>query len=127
MLKQSAALVRRHVVELRQAVPHGLLRLRGKIAKARLIRKSALLIGKWKVTMAIHPLGQMLLLLTLARPPRSQSGARPEFRSTCPPLLARRHSRTQAQQQGSKRWLETTPEFGWKTHDVQVVEPVCPW
>jgi hypothetical protein len=80
MLKQPAALIGRHVVQLRQPVPHRLLCLLRKIAKTRLIRKGPLLIGKRKVAVAIHPLSQMLLLLLLLPGPgRSQS--RPKLRS----------------------------------------------
>jgi hypothetical protein len=120
MLKQPAALLRRHIVQLRQTVPHRLLRLRRKIPKTGLIRKRPLLFGKRKVAVTIHPLRQMLLLLPLPLPrPRSSQSRMPlKSPSACPSRLASSHSHTQTQQQASKRWLETTPEFGWKSHDI---------
>ena len=61
-VKDSAALVRRHVIELRQAIAHALLGRRGQIAKAGLIFQSALLLRERKVAVTVHPLGQMLLI-----------------------------------------------------------------
>jgi hypothetical protein len=129
MLKQPATLFRWHIVQLRQPVPHRLLGLRRKIAETRLIRKSPLLIGKRKVTVAIHPLTQMLLLLLpLRRPRRSQSRARAKLSSMRTPRLAGSHPRTKTQQKASKRWWKTTPEFGRKSHDIaDREEPVCLW
>jgi hypothetical protein len=118
MLKQPPPLVRRHAVELCQTVLHSLLGLWRKIAKTGLIRKGPLLIGKRKVAVTIHPLGQVLLLLSLPGPRSSQSRMPLKSPSARPSRLARSHSHTQTQQQASKHWLETTPEFGWKSHDI---------
>jgi hypothetical protein len=122
MLKQPPPLVRRHAIELCQPVLHSLLRLRGKIPKTGLIRKRPLLIGKRQVAMTIHPLGQMLQLLPLPGPRGSQSRMPLKSPSARPSRLSSSHTHTQTQQQqASKRWLETTPEFGWKSHDIQTV------
>ncbi len=66
MLNHAAALLWRHVVELGEAVTHGLLRLRRKIAKTGFILKCALLFCRRKIAMSLHPLTKMLLLLLLS-------------------------------------------------------------
>jgi hypothetical protein len=114
MLNQPTALLRRHVVELRQPVPHRLLCLWRKVAKTRLIRQSALLFRKRKVTVTIHPLRQMLLLLPLplSRSRQCRMYSNKSARPAATYRLASRHSRTSTQQQGSKRWLDATPKLG---------------
>lgn len=112
MFQYATALLRRHVVELGKTVPHGLLGLRRKVAEAGLILERTLLICKGEVAMAVHPLGQMLLILlradTLLRPwrgPRCVHRRMP--RLPCPAhecRLGRNHRRCRRQQQGSESW-----------------------
>jgi hypothetical protein len=46
---------------------------------------------------------------------------RPKSRSPRSSGLTSSHGRTKTQQQqASKRWLEITPEFGRKLHDIQI-------
>lgn len=53
-----------HVVELGETLAHALLHLWGEIAEAGFPFKGSLLIGQRKAAVAIHPLGEMLLVLT---------------------------------------------------------------
>jgi hypothetical protein len=53
----------RHVIELRQAVTHPLLHLRRQLAEPRFTLERSLLLREGECPMAIHPLGQMLLIL----------------------------------------------------------------
>jgi hypothetical protein len=64
--KDAPALLRRHVIQLSEVVAQALLRLCRKIAEARFILKRTLLVRQRKVAMAIHPLGQVFLVLLLA-------------------------------------------------------------
>jgi hypothetical protein len=61
-VKNAATLLWRHIIQLRQAIAHPLLSRWGEIAKAGLVLQSALLIGKRKVAMTVHPLGQVFLI-----------------------------------------------------------------
>ncbi|XWK48558.1 hypothetical protein RBB78_14060 [Tunturiibacter empetritectus] len=84
-VKDPLALLRRHVIQLRQAIAHTLLGRQRKIAKAGLIFQSALLLREGKVAVTVHPLGQMLLISLRLRPlsgPRLRDG-----RTECPPAL----------------------------------------
>lgn len=62
-LDQTATLVGRHVVELRETIAQMLLGLRRKLAKAGFILERALLLGKRHVAVAAHPLAEVLLTL----------------------------------------------------------------
>ena len=61
-VKDATTLLRRHIVQLREAVAHPLLSRWGEIAKARLVLQCALLIGKRKVAVTVHPLRQVFLI-----------------------------------------------------------------
>jgi hypothetical protein len=61
-VQNAATLFWRHIIQLRQAITHPLLSRRWKIAKARLILQSALLIRKRKVAVTFHPLRQVFLV-----------------------------------------------------------------
>jgi hypothetical protein len=61
-LQDAPALLGRHIVELREAVAHALLGLRGEIAETGLIFERVLLLCKWKIAVMIHPLRQVLLI-----------------------------------------------------------------
>jgi hypothetical protein len=61
-INDAAPAIRRHVIQLCQAIQHTLLGLRRKLAKARLVFQGALLFWKRKVAVAIHPLREMLLV-----------------------------------------------------------------
>jgi hypothetical protein len=112
VFQYAAALLRSHVVELSKTVPHGLLRLRRKVAEAGLILERTLLVCNREVTVMVHPLGQVLLIwlraATLLRPrpgPRCAHG-RPSCLS-CPAherRLSRNHRRCCKQRQGSESW-----------------------
>jgi hypothetical protein len=78
----TAALLWRHVIKLRQAIAHPLLSGRREVAKAGLILQSALLIGNGKVAMTFHPLRQVFLIFLR---PGSRSWSRPW--SGCRPNL----------------------------------------
>jgi hypothetical protein len=60
--EETAALLIGHVVELGEAIEEALLVLLGKLVEAGLVLKSALLLIWWEIAMAIHPLGEMLLV-----------------------------------------------------------------
>ncbi len=59
---EPVTLLRRHGVQLRQAVQFTLLGLRGKLVKARLPLQGLLLLGQRKTAVLVHPLGEMLAL-----------------------------------------------------------------
>ncbi len=58
----AAALLGRHIVELRETVEHTLLGLRREIAEARFVLQGALLVPPEEDCYDDHPLGQMLLI-----------------------------------------------------------------
>jgi hypothetical protein len=60
--EETAALLIGHVVELGEAIEEALLVLLGKLVEAGLVLKGALLLIGWEIAMAIHPLGEMLLV-----------------------------------------------------------------
>ena len=62
-IEDASALLRVHVVELGETVAHALLGLRGQFVEAGLILERALLVGEGEVLVALHPLGEVLLIL----------------------------------------------------------------
>ena len=84
-VKNAATLLGRHIIQLRQAVAHPLLSRWGEIAKARLVLQSALLIGKRKIAVTVHPLRQVFLIFirSYARCIRSRTRSWIRPRSRC--------------------------------------------
>ena len=62
-LKDSATLIRWHVIQPGEAIQHSLLGLRGQIVETRLILQGSLLLFERQITVAVHPLSQMLPIL----------------------------------------------------------------
>jgi len=61
-LEESAALLRRHAIELAQVVAHPLLGLRRQVAEAGFPFQGTLLLLQGEVAVMVHPLAEMLLL-----------------------------------------------------------------
>jgi len=63
-LEETATLLRRHAVELGETVAHALLGLSRKVVEAGLALERLLLLIERKAAMSIHPLCEMLLILS---------------------------------------------------------------
>jgi hypothetical protein len=112
-LNQTAALLRRHVVQLAQPVPQILLGLGWKLAKPRLVLQGTLLLCGRQMAVSIHPLVEMFLSLPSCWPTPSLTLERAHRPQPEPAVraLSRESRRGGRKHENHQCWLKHAPEF----------------
>jgi hypothetical protein len=111
-LNQTAALLRRHIVELVQPITQMLLRLRRKLAEPGFVFQRTLLLRGRQIAVTIHPLFKMFRFLS----PRPVSPLvlervhRPQPETTVH-ALSRESRRGSRKDENCHQWLKHAPEF----------------
>lgn len=62
-VKDTATLLLGHVIELGETIHHALLSFRRELVEAGLVSEGFLLLVEWEIAVALHPLGEVFLIL----------------------------------------------------------------